>query len=160
MSVSPGADLMPVEAAAVCPEHGPVRELVVGEVLFQPRDPRTQLYIIERGMIALSRDQLGEHQEVIEFAFIGDVVGLGFLDQHIYWAKALSRSRFRSLPLSALDGLLQKNERTRYRYADAVQREFLVRREERIDAFCGIQRSELHPSSRPFPASMGRRAER
>jgi CRP-like cAMP-binding protein len=135
MSVSPGPDLMAVVAAPACASK--VRELVAGDVLFRPRELRTQLYIIESGMIALCRNQLDQSQEIIEFAFTDDVVGLGFLNHHMYWATALSKSRLRSLPLSALDELLQNSERTRHRYGQAVERDFLARREELIATFCG-----------------------
>jgi CRP-like cAMP-binding protein len=116
-------------------EDGPVRNLVAGEVLFRPGDPRTQLYIIESGMIALCCNRLDHPQDFIEFAFTANVVGLGFLDKHIYLAKTLSKSRLRSLPLGALDDLLQTNDRIRHRYDEAVRREFLARRGELIDTF-------------------------
>ena len=137
MSVFPVAHRIPLvqEHFAVGSEDGPVRSLVAGEVLFRPGDLRTQLYIIESGMIALCCNQPDHPHEVIEFSFTGDVVGLGFLDKHIYAAKTLSKSRLRSLPLSALDDLLQANDRVRHRYDEAVRREFLARRGELIDAF-------------------------
>jgi hypothetical protein len=86
MSVSPVANRTPLvqEHFPVGSEDGPVCSLAAGEFLFRPGDPRTQLYIIEPGM---------------RFSFSGNVIGLGYLDKHICAAKALSKSRFRSLPL-------------------------------------------------------------
>jgi hypothetical protein len=58
-----------------------------------------------------------------------------FLDKHICLAKTPSKSSLRSLPLGALDDLLQTNDRIRRRYDEAVRREFIERRGELIDTF-------------------------
>ena len=121
----------------VCASDAPVRNLSTGDVLFRPGDARTHVYLIEEGTIALFRKRTGGAQDVVEFTFAGDVVGLGFLAKHIFWAKALSKSRVKLLPINALDDLLDGNERTNQRYREAVQREFVARRSELIDAFRG-----------------------
>ena len=116
-------------------ENAPVgRRLSAGEVLFRPGETRTHFYLIEQGTIALYCKRPG--QDVVEFVFAGDVVGLGALEKHIDEAQALSKSSVRLLPLDSLDDILQ-DERARRRYADAVHREFAARRNEIIESFRG-----------------------
>ena len=116
-------------------ENSPVgRRLSAGDVLFRAGDTRTHFYLIEQGTIAIYRKRLG--QDIVEFIFAGDVVGLGALEKHIDEAQALSKSSVRPLPLDSLDDILQ-DQRVRRRYADAVDREFAARRSEMIEAFRG-----------------------
>ena len=116
-------------------ENAPVgRRLSAGDVLFRAGDTRIHFYLIEQGTIALYRKRLG--QDVVEFVFAGDVLGLGALEKHIDEARALSKSSVRQLPLDSLDDILQ-DERVQRRYADAVHREFAARRNEIIETFRG-----------------------
>src|SRR2546425_292785 len=82
---------------------GPVRTLATNEVLFREGGARAALYLIENGSICTLRKRIHRPDEVIEFAFAGDVVGLGYLKQHIYWARAAVETRVRNLPLDAID---------------------------------------------------------
>ncbi len=69
------------------PSQG-VRRLTTGETLFKPNDPR-QAYRVEQGALChyvLWSD--GSH-DVVEFAFPGEIVGLGTLDHHVSTAQAM-----------------------------------------------------------------------
>jgi CRP/FNR family transcriptional regulator, anaerobic regulatory protein len=112
----------------------PVRELR-DEILFQPGERKRHLYLIEVGSIALYQKRIGRPQDVVEFAFTGDVVGFGFLENHIHWAQALGETRVRCLPLSALDHIVQDDERAARRYGEALRREFEFRRDELIGSY-------------------------
>ena len=107
---------------------GPARTLATNEVLFREGDRRSHLYLIETGSICTYRKRRGRSHEVIEFAFAGDVVGLGFLDHHIYWARAAVETRVSSLALDAVDEIVRHDGRAKQRYAEAVDREFAFRR--------------------------------
>jgi CRP/FNR family transcriptional regulator len=98
------------------------------EMLFRPGDPRTQLYQIEQGIVALYRKATGNRSEIIEFAFAGDVVGYGLRETHAAWTYAVGKVRARCIPLSALDDVLRYNKRAFDRYARALQQEFEYRR--------------------------------
>jgi CRP/FNR family transcriptional regulator, anaerobic regulatory protein len=113
------------------------RVLQPGELLFRRGEPRTHLYLIEAGTIALYRRRPRRGGEVVEFTFAGDVVGLGVLPRHAFSAMALGPSRVRQLPLAARKQLLVRSERNSRRYAEAVAREFRARREELVAAFRG-----------------------
>ena len=107
----------------------PLRTLSPGENLFQEGDPKTQLHKIAAGLIGIYRARLGRVDEIIEFAFPGDVLGLGYLDHHIHSARALVTTQVECFPLASLADLMHRNVRAKHRYADAVQREFAYRRD-------------------------------
>jgi CRP/FNR family transcriptional regulator len=107
----------------------PVRILSTGENLFHEGDPKTQLHKIATGLIGVYRPRLGRVDEIIEFAFPGDVLGLGYLDHHIHTARALVTTRVQCFRLASLDDLTQHDVRANHRHADAVQREFAYRRD-------------------------------
>ena len=107
----------------------PVRILSTGENLFHEGDPKTQLHKIAAGLIGVYRPRLGRVDEIIEFAFPGDVLGLGYLDHQIHSARALVTTQVECFPLASLADLMQHDVRAKHRHADAVQREFAYRRD-------------------------------
>ena len=58
-------------------EESDVRNLVVNELLFGIGEPKSQLYVVETGALAVYEPRWNGHRAVIEFAFPGDLVGLG-----------------------------------------------------------------------------------
>ena len=110
-------------------KDAPFRILASNEVLFREGDFKTHLYMIEEGIISVYRKRTHQPNEIIEFAFSGDVVGLGYLEEHTYWARSVVETCVRCLPLDALDTVLEDDSRTKQRYADAISREFEFRRE-------------------------------
>ena len=116
-------------AEIVSPVDAPVR-VVRDQVLFRRGDPKTHLYLIEAGTIALYATDVDGAHNVVEFAFAGDTVGFGFLENHIHSAQAVGEARVRCVPLTALDQILRHDKRAMHRYAEALQREFAFRRQE------------------------------
>jgi CRP/FNR family transcriptional regulator, anaerobic regulatory protein len=100
------------------------------ELLFRRGQPKTHLYQIEAGTIAVYETRADGSHSVVEFAFAGDAVGFGFLESHIHTAQAVGEARVRCLPLSALDQIVQHDKRALQRYAEAMEREFKSRRGE------------------------------
>jgi CRP/FNR family transcriptional regulator len=127
-SVSGSAEVTDIRADA------PVRTLLSGEILFRDGDLKTHLHKISAGVICVYQKRVARPPEVIEFAFPGDVLGLGYLEQQIYWARALAETRVECLPLSALDDVVQSDHRTKQRHAEALDREFAYRRNLAISA--------------------------
>src|SRR5436305_493435 len=93
------------------------------EFLFVAGASRTNLYLIESGTVGVYRKPRGRAADLIEFAFLGDVVGLGALKSHVDFAQAVGEVRVKCLPLDALDGVIKNNPRAMRRYIEAVQRE-------------------------------------
>jgi CRP/FNR family transcriptional regulator, anaerobic regulatory protein len=113
----------------------PVVRILRDELLFRPGQRKTHLYLIEAGSVVLYQMRTGGTHEVIEFAFAGDIVGLGFLPEHIHCAQTLGETRVRCLPLNALGDLLANDAPALRRYDVAVRREFEFRRNQVIGLY-------------------------
>jgi CRP/FNR family transcriptional regulator len=103
-------------------------------ILYRRGEPRTCLYYIEAGVVALLRQASQGHREIVEFAFAGDVLGCGLFEHHTSWAQAVGEVRARRMPLTALDELVHRDKRAFDRYAETLQREFEYRRNQLVNA--------------------------
>jgi CRP/FNR family transcriptional regulator len=99
------------------------RTLAVGEILFEEGDPRTHVYRVETGALCLYRRLADGGQDVLEFVFPGDLIGLGYLDSHVAVAQATMISTVTCLARSALDAIVDQSVRARSRLATAIERE-------------------------------------
>lgn len=106
-----------------------LRTLACNDFLFKTGETKTNLFRIETGALCVYRTRWDGSVDVIEFAFPGDLVGMGFLDHHACSARAMVATRVTCLPLTASDHLNEGGERAASRYKQAVDREFASRRE-------------------------------
>jgi CRP/FNR family transcriptional regulator, anaerobic regulatory protein len=120
------------DPAPVSSEEAEVRFLAVNELLFGMGEPKSKLYVVETGALAVYEPRWNGHRAVIEFAFPGDIIGLGFLKTHTCSARATTDSWVRCLPLSAQDKLFASDPRTQSRLADAIEREIEFLRESSV----------------------------
>ncbi len=97
--------------------------LAAGEVLFREGDARSHVYRVETGALCLYHSLPDGGRDVLEFAFPGDLVGLGYLDSHVSAAQATMVTSLACLPRSAVDGLVEQNTRARTRLTAAIERE-------------------------------------
>ena len=101
----------------------PYQHLATGAMLFEPGQQR-RLYRIENGAIChYVRPVDGEH-EIIEFAFPGDIIGLGYSPTHVSTAKAMIETDVSIITDADLDLALQQDNKLFFRLADAGEREF------------------------------------
>jgi CRP/FNR family transcriptional regulator len=84
-------------------ERGTVRRLEAKEHVFCEGDPRTHVFRIEEGVIALSKLLSDGRRQIIDFAYPGDYIGLGVLHDHIFDAQATSAAKVRCLSAAALE---------------------------------------------------------
>ena len=105
-----------------------VRTLSTGEILFHEGDLKAYLHEISAGVVCVYRSRVDRPHEVIEFVFAGDVLGLGYLEYQIDCARAVVETQVKCLPLSAMESILQDDNRAKQRHAEAIQREFAFRR--------------------------------
>jgi CRP/FNR family transcriptional regulator len=110
------------------------RELGCGEVLFQAGDSRTQLYRVERGAICHYARWEDGRREIIEFAFPGDIIGLGHLETHITTAQAMVDTVVSIVPVSEFEHALDIDGELAARLAAAGDREFDYLRKRAIDS--------------------------
>ncbi len=104
------------------------RVLAGNEVLFETGDAKTELYRIESGSICLYTAGPDGQPDVIEFAFAGDIVGMGFLPTHACSARAVGETWVTCLPRSAVDQISANDQRANKRLNAAIIREFEFRR--------------------------------
>jgi CRP/FNR family transcriptional regulator, anaerobic regulatory protein len=99
------------------------RHVRIGSTLFQPGEPR-QLYRVESGAICHYVQPAEGQYEIIEFAFSGDVIGLGRLKKHVTIAKAMVEATVSVLSEADIDRALTNDNRLVFRIAEAREREF------------------------------------
>jgi len=85
------------------------RRIDAKEHVFCEGDPRTHVYRIEEGVIAIYKTLFDGRRRIIDFAYPGDYIGLGMLGEHIMSAQATCPSRVRCLSASALESLAEKD---------------------------------------------------
>lgn len=84
-------------------ERGTLRRVEAKEHVFCEGDPRTHVFRIEEGVIALSKVLGDGRRQIIDFAFPGDYIGLGVLDEHIFDAQATCPAKVKCLSAQALE---------------------------------------------------------
>lgn len=104
-------------------QEGTCRTLAVNELLFGMGEPKRGLYLVKSGALVVYEPRSNGHRAVIEFAFPGDIVGLGFLETHTCSARATVATSVQCLPMSAQDGLFENDPRGQARLADGIERE-------------------------------------
>lgn len=113
-------------------QKGTVRTLAINELLFGMGEAKTCIYLVKTGALAVYEPRWNCNRSVIEFAFPGDLVGLGFLEMHTYSARATMETCVQCLPLSAQDLLFADDPKAQTRLADAIEREVEFLRESSV----------------------------
>jgi len=106
----------------------PTRTLATDEYLFREGEAKRHVYRVESGALCVTARGADGTPEFIELAFPGDLVGLGFLDQHAESAAALTDTKVSLWSLQALPVLSQASPQAEARQASATAREFIYRR--------------------------------
>jgi CRP/FNR family transcriptional regulator len=101
-----------------------IKAFAATELLFSLGDPKTELYLIESGVVAVYEPRIEGRQTILEFAFPGDIVGLGFLQTHTCTARASVETVAHCVPFSAQDRLVGDDPRSQAALANAIEREF------------------------------------
>ena len=114
---TPPADVAPA------PKSVRVRRMGRGETLFHAGDQR-RLYRVERGALCHYLRWDDGHHEVIEFAFPGDIIGLGHLDVHTSTAQAVAKTIVSPVSEEEFEQLLETDGQLAARFTAAADREF------------------------------------
>lgn len=113
----------PNSSAPALPADSSRRTLAAGEILFREGDPRSHIYRVERGSVCLFKQRADGKRDVIEFAFPGDLVGLGYLDNHVAGAQATMDTALTCLPRSQDVPADEKSTGVASRLSAAIERE-------------------------------------
>ena len=84
---------------------------------------KTHLYRVESGCLCVYEPHSAEHRAIVEFAFAGDLLGLGYLENHTRSARAIGETRITCLPLSAVDRIVEASPRARDQLKQAIDDE-------------------------------------
>jgi CRP/FNR family transcriptional regulator, anaerobic regulatory protein len=104
------------------------RSLAAKEVLFRAGDVRTSFYRVETGAICLHEPRWHDQPSIIDFAFPGDFVGLGFLETQSCSASAVCECQVSCLPWAQLTSAIAGNASAIQKLQIAIEREFELRR--------------------------------
>src|SRR5262245_61133378 len=126
------ADGPDISAIGRCDEE--VRILEAHDLLFRAGDPKTEIYRIESGVICVYGKEVVDRPTTIEFLFAGDLVGLGFLENHVLTARAMVETRVTCHSLDAVGDLISGDARAEAKLAVAIDREFEARRDDLREA--------------------------
>lgn len=107
----------------------PVRTLPAKEHLFCEGDPATHVYRVEAGHIVLYRTMSDGRRQVIDFAYPGDIVALGSLEEYGSHAQATTKTVVRCLPVPQIRELAATNPRLGVRLYEAISAELVASRE-------------------------------
>lgn len=94
-----------------------------GKPIFQPGQPR-RLYRIESGAVCHLSEGAGGQSEVIECAFPGDIIGLGYLATHSSSASAMIDTMVSIVTAEEFEQALRVDDQLAFKLADAGEREF------------------------------------
>jgi len=111
-----------------------IKELAPNEILFKVDDPRDFLYRIETGSICIYEQCLDRGHAIIDFAFPGDLVGLGFMKSQTCTARAMAETQVACLPFALMDSLVAGDAKAEAKLAQAFERELELRRSSLVEA--------------------------
>jgi CRP/FNR family transcriptional regulator len=84
-----------------------VRRLQPKEHVFCEGDDRAHVFRVEDGVIAVYKTLPDGRRQIIDFAYPGDLIGLGVLSEHVLSAQATVISKVRCLSAAALERMAE-----------------------------------------------------
>jgi CRP-like cAMP-binding protein len=104
-------------------------DTLADESFFVEGQPKTNVYRICKGVAYLYR-RISGRPTLIEFAFRGDLIGTGFLETHVWSAKAAIDCRVIRYSLGEMSELVKESSRAFERHTQAVEQEFRILRDQ------------------------------
>lgn len=108
---------------------GPLRIVEAKEHIFCEGDAANHVYVVEAGHFVVYHMLPDGRRQVLDFAYPGDILGLGALGEHRTSSQATCRSRVRCIPSGALLEAASRNPALTRRFMDALARELQAARE-------------------------------
>jgi CRP/FNR family transcriptional regulator len=128
-SSEPGPHVVASDSLAVRMAAGVPHTLEAREHLFCEGDPATSVYRVEVGHICIYRMMPDGRRQVVDFAYPGDLIGLGALGEHADSAQAMERTVVRSVPIASLRDSARSDARLGQNLYEALSRELQAARE-------------------------------
>jgi CRP/FNR family transcriptional regulator len=108
---------------------GLLKTIEAKDHIYRCGDAASHVYQVDSGHVCVYRTLSDGRRQVIDFAYPGDIIGLGAIDQHADSAQAITKVRMRCIRTSTLRQAAQQDGRLGLRLCDAVSRELLASRE-------------------------------
>lgn len=106
----------------------PVRRVAAREHLWCSGDPRSHVYRVETGAIAIYAVMPDGRRHVVEFALPGDLIGLGMTAAHSFNAQALQDTRLRSVGIATFNQIVREDPRLGLKLYEELSRELAAAR--------------------------------
>ncbi len=135
---------------------GAIRTYHNKEHVFYDGDPASHVFKIEAGNICIYKMMLDGRRQVIDFAYPGDVIGLGALGKHSAGAQAMTATSARCIPTSMLHEVVKQDSRMGLKLYEAMSRELLAARE----LLCTVGRLSAPERLAAFLVALSRRNKR
>ncbi len=117
-----------VSEGTTCAAPKLVRTLAPAELLFHDGERRGDVWRIVEGSLCHFISWDGERREVIEFAFVGDLIGFGHLDRYVSSASAMTPAKLVRVSDDEFMREIKSDPRLAMRLAATGDREFEVLR--------------------------------
>jgi len=78
------------------------RVLQAREHVFFEGDAKDHIYLVEKGTVCLYKTLPDGRRQIVDFAYPGDLIGLGAPGDHVFSAQAITLARLRCLPAGLL----------------------------------------------------------
>ncbi len=101
----------------------PLRRVEAREHLWCEGDQRTHVYRVETGSVCVYKVLPDGRRHVVDFAFPGDLVGLGLTPEHTFNAQALVGTRLKGLTVGAFNQALREDSRWAIKLYEALSME-------------------------------------
>lgn len=118
----------------ISPEAG-LRYMTAGSCLYQEGDPRTHVYRVEQGAVAVYEKRVGRPNHTVEIAGPGDFVGLGCFEQYCDSASVIVSSLLTCLDEQEFNALAEGDPALRKQQTDAIHRDFERRKAAILDQY-------------------------
>ena len=110
-------------------DGGAIRTFNSKEHIYREGDSANSVYRVEAGHICIYRVLPDGRRQVVDFAYPGDVVGLGAVGEHASSAQATGRTLVRCLPVQALHEIIKRDAIVGLKVCEALSHELLAARE-------------------------------
>lgn len=108
---------------------GSVRTVEAKEHVFLEGDAAAHVYMVQLGHICVYRTLSDGRRQIVDFAYPGDIIGLGSVGEYSHSAQATTRTRLRSIPTGALEQAVARDGRLGLKLYEALSRELIASRE-------------------------------
>jgi len=132
------------------------------EHVFFEGDKKDQVYQVETGVVCLYKTLSDGRRQILDFAYPGDLIGLGALDEHVYSAQAIMLTRLHVIPAGRLHEMACSDPQIGMQLYRALSQQLLAARDllvtvgqrnatERLAALlCALSRNNERNGSNPL----------